>query len=163
MAVERRGAEAAGLGARLFGALEAFATADGYIVVATRQEGFWRKLCLVLEHPDLADDPLYADNATRVKNSSCRGAAPGAIFRTRTSRPTGLRGLRAADVPAAPVNNFDGAFAEPPVAEREMIVEYDHPEVGKVRLPGNPIKNVRHAADDFAGRRRCWANTPTTC
>ncbi len=21
-----------------------------------------------------------------------------------------------------------------------MIVEYDHPEVGKVRLPGNPIK-----------------------
>ena len=46
----------------------------------------------------------------------------------------------AADVPAAPVNNLDRAFAEPPVAEREMIVEYDHPDVGKVRLPGNPIK-----------------------
>ena len=43
-------------------------------------------------------------------------------------------------MPAAPVNNLDGAFAEPPVAEREMIVEYDHPDVGKVRLPGNPIK-----------------------
>ena len=41
---------------------------------------------------------------------------------------------------AAPVNNLDGAFAEPPVAEREMVVEYDHPDVGKVRLPGNPIK-----------------------
>lgn len=43
-------------------------------------------------------------------------------------------------MPAAPVNNLDAAFAEPPVAEREMIVEYDHPDVGKVRLPGNPIK-----------------------
>jgi crotonobetainyl-CoA:carnitine CoA-transferase CaiB-like acyl-CoA transferase len=48
--------------------------------------------------------------------------------------------LRAAEVPAAPVNNLDGAFAEPPVAERGMIVEYDHPDVGRVRLPGNPIK-----------------------
>jgi crotonobetainyl-CoA:carnitine CoA-transferase CaiB-like acyl-CoA transferase len=38
------------------------------------------------------------------------------------------------------VNNLDRAFAEPPVAERQMIVEYDHPDVGRVRLPGNPIK-----------------------
>lgn len=43
-------------------------------------------------------------------------------------------------MPAAPVNHFDKAFAEPPVAEREMIVEYDHPVAGRVRLPGNPIK-----------------------
>jgi CoA:oxalate CoA-transferase len=40
----------------------------------------------------------------------------------------------------APVNNLDRAFSEAPVAERGMIVEYDHPDVGKVRLPGNPIK-----------------------
>jgi CoA:oxalate CoA-transferase len=51
-----------------------------------------------------------------------------------------LEKLLAAGVPAAPVNNLDAAFAEPPVSEREMIVEYDHPEAGRVRLPGNPIK-----------------------
>jgi crotonobetainyl-CoA:carnitine CoA-transferase CaiB-like acyl-CoA transferase len=38
------------------------------------------------------------------------------------------------------VNDLAGAFAEPPVAEREMIVVYDHPQVGRVRMPGNPIK-----------------------
>ncbi|HEY5131255.1 MAG TPA: CoA transferase, partial [Bradyrhizobium sp.] len=38
---------------------QAFATADGYIVVATRQEIFWRKLCAVLDHPDLAGDPRF--------------------------------------------------------------------------------------------------------
>ena len=48
--------------------------------------------------------------------------------------------LRDNEVPSAPVNNLDSAFSEPPVAEREMIVEYEHPEAGKVRLPGNPIK-----------------------
>ena len=38
------------------------------------------------------------------------------------------------------MNDLAGAFAEPPVAERDMIIEYDHPDVGRVRLPGNPIK-----------------------
>jgi crotonobetainyl-CoA:carnitine CoA-transferase CaiB-like acyl-CoA transferase len=118
---------------------QAFATSDGYIVVATRQEGFWKKLCAVLEHPELADDPLYADNATRVKNRKVVVPRLEEIFRTRTTADW-LARLRAADVPAAPVNNLDAAFAEPPVKEREMIVEYDHPQVGKVRLPGNPIK-----------------------
>ena len=81
------------------------------------------------------------------------------IFRTRTVADW-LARLRAAEVPAAPVNNLDAAFAEPPVAEREMIVEYDHPEVGNVRLPGNPIK-MSGMGRRFRIRRRCWANTPT--
>ena len=87
----------------------------------------------------LADDPRFATNALRVENRAILVPQLERIFRTRTVADW-LERLRAAEVPAAPVNNFDGAFAEPPVAEREMIVEYDHPDVGKVRLPGNPIK-----------------------
>ena len=118
---------------------QAFATSDGYIVVATRQEDFWRKLCTILDHPDLATDPRFDGNANRVKNRAVLVPMLEEIFRTRTSADW-LERLRTADVPAAPVNNVDAAFAEPPVEEREMIVEYDHPQVGKVRLPGNPIK-----------------------
>jgi crotonobetainyl-CoA:carnitine CoA-transferase CaiB-like acyl-CoA transferase len=118
---------------------QAFATSDGYVVVATRQEIFWQKLCSVLEHPGLAGDPRFADNASRVKNREVLVPLLEQIFRTRTAADW-LARLRTADVPAAPVNNVDDAFAEPPVKEREMIVEYDHPQVGKVRLPGNPIK-----------------------
>jgi CoA:oxalate CoA-transferase len=118
---------------------QAFAAKDGYIVVATRQEVFWRKLCEALEDPALASDPRYHTNSNRVQNRAALVPHLERIFRTRTVA-SWLERLRAAQVPAAPVNNLDGAFAEPPVAAREMIVEYDHPDVGKVRMPGNPIK-----------------------
>src|SRR5450756_734335 len=118
---------------------QAFEAKEGYVVIATRQEVFWHKLCGVLEDPVLAEDPRFATNALRVENRAVLVPQLECIFRTRTVADW-LERLRAAEVPAAPVNNLDGAFAEPPVAEREMIVEYDHPDVGKVRLPGNPIK-----------------------
>jgi crotonobetainyl-CoA:carnitine CoA-transferase CaiB-like acyl-CoA transferase len=118
---------------------QAFAARDGFVVVATRQEVFWRRLCEVLEMPALADDPRFVTNAERVRNRTALLPELERLFLGRTVDDW-LARLRAAEVPAAPVNNLDRAFAEPPVAEREMIVEYDHPEVGRVRLPGNPIK-----------------------
>jgi crotonobetainyl-CoA:carnitine CoA-transferase CaiB-like acyl-CoA transferase len=118
---------------------QAFQAADGYIVIATRQENFWRKLCTVLDAPGLAEDPRFATNPRRLEHRSELIPIIENIVRTRTVADW-LERLRAAEVPAAPVNDLAGAFAEPPVAERGMIVEYDHPDVGKVRLPGNPIK-----------------------
>jgi crotonobetainyl-CoA:carnitine CoA-transferase CaiB-like acyl-CoA transferase len=118
---------------------QAFAAKDDYLVVATRQEIFWRRLCEVLEQPQLAEDPRFATNADRIKNRAVLLPELEHLFLARTVADW-LARLRQAEVPAAPVNNLDGAFAEPPVAERDMIVEYDHPEVGRVRLPGNPIK-----------------------
>ncbi len=118
---------------------QAFESSDGYLVVATRQEVFWQKLCTAIGAPELADDARYKTNPDRLANRATLVPQLEEIFRTRTVADW-LKVLRAAEVPAAPVNNLDAAFAEPPVVQREMIVEYDHPEVGKVRLPGNPIK-----------------------
>jgi crotonobetainyl-CoA:carnitine CoA-transferase CaiB-like acyl-CoA transferase len=118
---------------------QAFPASDGYLVVATREEVFWRRLCSALGAPELADDPRFATNARRVENKATLVPFLEETFRAR-SVTEWLGRLRAAQVPAAPVNQLDRAFAEPPVEEREMIVEYDHPDAGKVRVPGNPIK-----------------------
>jgi crotonobetainyl-CoA:carnitine CoA-transferase CaiB-like acyl-CoA transferase len=118
---------------------QAFAASDGYLVIATRQEVFWQKLCAALGEPALAGDERFRTNPDRVKNRAELVPHLEHILKTR-SVADWLTRLRAAQVPAAPVNNLDAAFAEPPVAEREMIVEYEHPDVGTVRLPGNPIK-----------------------
>ena len=118
---------------------QAFRTQDGYIVIATRQENFWHRLCAVLGEPALAADPRFATNPKRLEHRAALIPVIERILRTH-SNSEWLAKLRAAEVPAAPVNDLAGAFAEPPVAEREMIVEYEHPEVGRVKLPGNPIK-----------------------
>ena len=118
---------------------QAFEAADGYLVVATREDSFWRTLCDVLERPELATDPRFATNAERCRHRETLVPELERIFAARTVADWMTR-LRAAQVPAAPVNHLDGAFAEPPVAERGMILEYDHPDVGRVRVPGNPIR-----------------------
>lgn len=118
---------------------QAFRAADGYLVVATREDPFWRTLCEVLERPDLAADPRFATNAGRCAHRAALVPELERIFAGR-SVADWMNRLRTARVPAAPVNHLDGAFAEPPVAERDMIAEYEHPDVGRVRVPGNPIK-----------------------
>ncbi|MPZ43286.1 MAG: CoA transferase [Betaproteobacteria bacterium] len=118
---------------------QAFRARDGYIVVATREESFWRKLCEVLECPQLALDPRFAANADRCRNREVLVPQLEAIFATRDVSDWMTR-MRAAQLPASPVNHLDRAFAEPPVAEDAMILEYDHPDVGRVRVPGNPIR-----------------------
>ena len=44
---------------------EAFATADGYIIIAAGNDGLFVKLCEALGRPELADNPLYKTNALR--------------------------------------------------------------------------------------------------
>jgi crotonobetainyl-CoA:carnitine CoA-transferase CaiB-like acyl-CoA transferase len=118
---------------------QAFKAMDGYVVVATREDSFWRTLTDVLGEPAWGADPRFATNAERCRHRDILVPMLEAIFATRTVAQW-MEVLRAARVPAAPVNHLDAAFNEPPVAEREMILEYVHPDVGRVRVPGNPIK-----------------------
>ena len=80
---------------------QAFSAKDGYVVVATREESFWRRLCELLEDPALADDPRFNSNANRVKNKDVLVPRLEEIFHRRTVADW-LERLRAAGVPAAP-------------------------------------------------------------
>jgi crotonobetainyl-CoA:carnitine CoA-transferase CaiB-like acyl-CoA transferase len=43
-------------------------------------------------------------------------------------------------VPCGPINSIAQALADPQVAERQMVVELDHPRAGPTRALGLPIK-----------------------
>lgn len=48
--------------------------------------------------------------------------------------------LNNAGVPVAPINSVDKLFTDPQVEARNMLVEVDQPNVGKIKVAGNPIK-----------------------
>ncbi len=122
---------------------QAFQTSDGYIVVVTREESFWQKLCQALGRPDLAADPRFTSNAARVRNREVLIPILEDLFRQRRTEEW-VAFLGEAGVPAAPVNTLDKALDDPHLEMRDMIVGFEYPGVGPVRALGNPIKLSRH-------------------
>ena len=117
---------------------QAFAVQDGYVVVAARDEKFWRALCDMIGRPDLKEDPRTRDNGARVANRDFVVTTLEASFATRR-RDELLAELEAHDVPAAPVNDVGEVAADAQVAARGLVQSYDHPTIGPVRYMATPF------------------------
>jgi crotonobetainyl-CoA:carnitine CoA-transferase CaiB-like acyl-CoA transferase len=118
---------------------QAFSTSDGYVVLAARDEKFWRNLCDAIGRPDLKDDPRTRDNASRVANRDFVVQTLEAVFPTRT-KVEWLKILDEHDIPNAPVNDIEAVFADEQVNAREMVRSYAHPTLGEVKYPPSPMK-----------------------
>jgi crotonobetainyl-CoA:carnitine CoA-transferase CaiB-like acyl-CoA transferase len=57
------------------------------------------------------------------------------VTRTRSAAAL-LTELRAAGVPAGPVNDYSAVFADPQTVAREMVMEADHPVAGRIKMIG---------------------------
>ena len=119
---------------------QAFPTATIYIVLSPREERFWKKMCEVMEMNELADDPRFRTNDLRSKNRDALLPIMEEILMTRSGEEW-LTLFEAAGVPSAPVNPLDRALDNEQVEARRLIREYEYPEVGTVRIVGNPILN----------------------
>lgn len=118
---------------------QAFQTSDGYVVVAARDEKFWRNLCDAIGRPDLKDDPRSIDNRARVANREYVVGVLSDVFRTRSNEEW-LATLDEYDIPNAPVNDMAQVFEDPQVLARGMVDTYKHPTLGDIRYPPSPIK-----------------------
>jgi crotonobetainyl-CoA:carnitine CoA-transferase CaiB-like acyl-CoA transferase len=118
---------------------ETFPTADGEIAVAVGSERQWHRLCEALAETPLADDPRFASNGARVAHREELRALLERHFRARSTADW-LAALRAAGVPAGPINDLAAVFGDPQVLARGMVETVAHPTLGELRLPGIPFK-----------------------
>lgn len=129
---------------------QAFRCADGYVTIGANTDRLFQRLCGVLGHQEWGSRPDFANNASRVRN---RTALAGLIENVMVDRPCRhwLSLLDAADIPCGPINDYAQVFADPQVAARGMVLETDHPVLGRLRTLGSPIKMSATRAD--ASRR----------
>ena len=118
---------------------QAIRCADGYITLGAANERLFRRLSEVLGHAEWSDDPAFADNASRVRN---REALAARIESITVAQPCGhwLTLLETNDIPCGPINDYGQVFADPQVLAREMVVETEHPTLGRLKTLGSPIK-----------------------
>lgn len=127
-----------------------YQTKDGkYISLGAIEPWFYENLCKTLGREDL----VQFQWADREKHKEIQ-AEFQEIFLTRT-RDEWFELFKQTDTCAAPVLGVDEVFQDPQVLHRKMMVELDHPTLGKVRQVGISIK-----LSDTPGAVRSFAPTP---
>jgi len=131
--------QALGSAHRLIAPYQAIRCADGYITLGAANERLFRRLCEVLGHPEWAAMPEFADSAIRLRN---RQRLTDRIEDITTTKPCAhwLELLDANDIPCGPINDYARVFADPQVVARGMVVDTDHPTLGRLKTLGSPLK-----------------------
>lgn len=117
---------------------EAFATADGHLVLAVGADRQWQRFCGAIERDDLARDTKFTTNPARVEN---RDALIPLLQEIMSSRTTGewQALLTAAEVPHSPVMALDEVLASPQVAARQMVLATRDAAGRQYRMLGSAV------------------------
>ena len=118
---------------------EAYAAADRSIVIAAANEALFEKLAVAIGRPNLPRDPRFDSNDRRARNVF---ALKAEIESALAARPAieWVEALNLAGVPCGPINTVADAVNDPQIEARNMLIEIADPIMGKIRVPGNPIK-----------------------
>lgn len=111
---------------------------DGWLVVMCAKEKFYQNLVTIMGSPELVEDPRFNSFAGRLENRAVLGPVLKELSRKKTTAE--WLGLLKGKVPCAPVNSVEEALRDPQVAEDELVLEMEHPELGTIREIASPIK-----------------------
>jgi crotonobetainyl-CoA:carnitine CoA-transferase CaiB-like acyl-CoA transferase len=99
---------------------QAFAAADGDIMVAAGNDNLFRRLCDAIGRSGLAEDPRFRTNSDRVVNREALIAILSDLFATQPLAVWAER-LDAAGIPNGPIQTVDRVVADPQTAALGII------------------------------------------
>ena len=119
-----------------------FRAEDGDLVIAAQVDDAWKRFARLVESTGgpagFGTDVRFHSNGGR--NANRLEILP--IVKTWVARQKVaevLAQLDAIDVPCAKVQRIDEVLEDPQIKARGMVIEQDHPALGKIRLPNLPF------------------------
>ena len=114
-----------------------YQTSDGWLMVTLVNEAQYKRLCAAIGRDDLANDPRFADFASRADSADALISEMREVFLTRSSE-TWLARLHAADIIAERILNPGDWLHNVHVEATKAAVCQDTPGVGPVYAPRTP-------------------------
>lgn len=120
---------------------DSFAAKDGSFVMACGTDGFWKSLCMLMERPDLVEDPRFMTNAKRCENyiSELRDIVSAWTAKYTVDELEDM--IVGAGIPFGRILNMDQVCEQDILRQRNMLWKVRDTGIGEeVEVPGTPIK-----------------------
>lgn len=115
-----------------------FQTKDSWLMVMAQMDKFYFSLVREIGLPELAEDQRFLTMQDRYQNRDALLEILSQVFKTRTTDE--WEKMLVGKIPVAPVNSIPQALRDPQVDALGLIIDYDHPGLGKIRQTGPPFK-----------------------
>ena len=117
-----------------------FRCKDGKWIIGTHhpESRYWSVFCKITGQEKLLEDPRFLDDASRQAN--CQELIPifDKVFATKTSAEW-MEIFQANGLMFSSVQRNIELFDDPQALLNNYFVDYDHPLIGKLKIPGYPI------------------------
>jgi crotonobetainyl-CoA:carnitine CoA-transferase CaiB-like acyl-CoA transferase len=117
-----------------------FAGRDGYFVIAAQVDDAWKRLARLIGGDAFAADTRFHHLAGRNEHRVEILAKVRAWAEAQPSVAACIAALDAVQIPCAKVQNIEEVLADPQIQARGMVVEQEHPVLGKIRMPNLPFR-----------------------